>query len=437
MRDIAFLMILLVLWPLCLRKPWIGVMTWVWLSLNVPQLQTFGFMYGKSVAAVTAALTLVGILFSREPKRLPVAPPVAFLIAFTVWMCITYFFSLVPTSENFAQLDKVLKINFFTLVTIYVLHTRRQVDWLIAVAALSVAFFGIKGGIFTITTGGAFRVRGAGGFLHGNNEIGLGLVMTVPLLYYLTAVVSNKWLKRALWVSMGLTAIAALGTHSRGALLAIAAMGFAMIVRSPHPFRLLIPVIAGGILMLTFMPDSWWERMETIRDFREDESAMGRINAWIVAWNVATNHFFGGGFTIEFPSIFERYAPNPDFIAVAHSNYFQVLGHHGFIGLFLWLAIWFTTWLQTRWVARHSPDPKDLLLARMIQVSLIGYMVGGAFLNMAYFDGPYYLMAALVIVRYKVLNGQPKAAVAAAGWSTAPSPSHPIRPTASPGQMPR
>ena len=33
----------------------------------------------------------------------------------------------------------------------------------------------------------------------------------------------------------------------------------------------------------------------------------------------------------------------------------------------------------------------------MIQVSLVGYFVGGMFLNLAYWDMPYYLMIALVV----------------------------------------
>ena len=41
----------------------------------------------------------------------------------------------------------------------------------------------------------------------------------------------------------------------------------------------------------------------------------------------------------------------------------------------------------------------------MIQVSLIGYFVGGMFLNLAYWDMPYYLMIALVVT-WHVLRSQ-------------------------------
>lgn len=408
MRDIVLALTLAVLLPMAVMHPWIGVMSWVWVSLMVPHALAYGFMVSKPVAMMTGGATLLGLVVSRDPKKLPFVVPVVLLIMFSLWMVVTYFFSLVPSSDNLAQLDKVLKINLFTLVTILAIHTRKQVDILIAVVAFSVAFYGIKGGVFTILTGGGFRVRGEGGFLHGNNEIGLGMVMTVPLLYYFLLTQPNKWIKRALWASIGLTVVATLGTQSRGALLGIAAMTTAFILRSPRKLRLVMPIFVGLIFVLAFMPDSWWERMGTISNYEQDESAMGRLNAWALAFNVASANLFGGGFTLETNDIFQRYAPNPNFIAVAHSIYFQVLGHHGFIGLGLYLSFWISVFWNCRWLARHARDSADLALARMIEISLVGFAVGGAFLNLAYFDGPYYLMAALVIVRHKILNNQPR-----------------------------
>ena len=53
------------------------------------------------------------------------------------------------------------------------------------VIALSIGFYGVKGGIFTIVTGGVYRVQGPPGtFIAGNNEIGLAIAMTIPLLCY-------------------------------------------------------------------------------------------------------------------------------------------------------------------------------------------------------------------------------------------------------------
>ncbi len=48
-----------------------------------------------------------------------------------------------------------------------------------------------------------------------------------------------------------------------------------------------------------------------------------------------------------------------------------------------------------KWAAR---------LCTMIQVSLLGFAVGGAFLSLVYYDVPYYLMALVVCTGYVVEN---------------------------------
>ncbi|MBK7184325.1 MAG: O-antigen ligase family protein [Ignavibacteria bacterium] len=84
-----------------------------------------------------------------------------------------------------------------------------------------------------------------------------------------------------------------------------------------------------------FLPEQWFARMDTINEYQSDASAMGRINAWWMAWNLAKDQFFGGGFDIYNLANFSRYAPVPNDVHVAHSIYFQILGEHGFVGLFL------------------------------------------------------------------------------------------------------
>ena len=65
---------------------------------------------------------------------------------------------------------------------------------LVWVIALSLGFYGVKGGIFTATTGGGYQVRGPeGSFISGNNEIGLALAMTAPLLYFLSRQTDSKY----------------------------------------------------------------------------------------------------------------------------------------------------------------------------------------------------------------------------------------------------
>ena len=154
------------------------------------------------------------------------------------------------------------------------------------------------------------------------------------------------------------------------------------------------------------MPDRWAERMDTINTYQDDESAMGRLNAWRMAWNLARDRFPGGGFDVSDAGIFARYAPNPMDVHAAHSIYFQVLGEHGFVGLLIYLALGIATWHTAAVIIRLTRGNAELRwahgLATMSQASLIGFAVGGAFLSLLYFDMPYYLMAALIATRIVV-----------------------------------
>jgi probable O-glycosylation ligase (exosortase A-associated) len=299
---------------------------------------------------------------------------------------------------------RVMKILFMIFVALIVLHEKRHIVWLVWILALSIGFYGIKGGIFTLATGGNFIVWGPPeSFIEGNNEIALALVVIIPLFYFLHDFYSNKWIKRALIAAMGLCAIASLGSHSRGALLAIGAMGVFLWWRSDKKLIVGPILILLAIASLAFMPADWWARMETISTYQQDASAMGRINAWHAMWNLAKEHVFGGGFDIYTPEIFQRYAPVPEDVHAAHSIYFQVLGEHGFIGLFLYLLIGMLTWRSASWIYRNTKADLEMKwaasLASMCQVSMLGFAVGGAFLSLAYFDLPYDVLVVVVILR--------------------------------------
>jgi probable O-glycosylation ligase (exosortase A-associated) len=187
--------------------------------------------------------------------------------------------------------------------------------------------------------------------------------------------------------------VAIIGSYSRGALLAISAMLFFLAMKSRQ--RLLITIGLFGALALTivFMPDKWMERMMTIGSYEQDSSAMGRIDAWLYAIDVATqNPIFGGGLGYQ-----------AGHIRVAHSIYFDTLGQHGFIGLTLFLLLGLSCLHTGTWIVRHTRNRPDLAWARdlgsMVHVSLIGYAVGGAFLNLGKFDLFYHLIAVIVLTR--------------------------------------
>jgi probable O-glycosylation ligase (exosortase A-associated) len=354
-------------------------------------------------------VTFVSLIISRDPKNLPLVPVVIALIAFIFWMNVTTLFAL-HTDFLYDMWIKVMKIMLMLFVVLMLIKTKQQVQLLLGVIVFSIGYYGVKGGIFTLLTGGEHRVWGPGdSFISGNNEIALALVMIIPLLHYFQVVSKKIWVRHSLTVAMLLCAIASLGSYSRGALLAIIAMVVFLWFKSKHKFRLAILFILAIPIMLAFMPEQWTQRMDTINIYEEDESVQGRFSAWGMAFNLAKDRpLVGGGFIVITPELFARYTTDPTNVVprAAHSIYFQALGEHGFVGLGLYLLLGFLTWRSGVWIIRNTRDLSGYQwassLASMIQVSLIGFATGGAFLSLLYFDVPYYLMTAMIATRILV-----------------------------------
>jgi putative inorganic carbon (HCO3(-)) transporter len=420
MRDVIITLIVLGSLPFTLKRPYIGVLMWVWISVMNPHRLSWGFAYSFPFAAIIAGTTLLGMVFTKDPKKLPNTPVVITLLAFTAWMAFGELFALHPSTD---MLTRVVKIMLMTCVTMMVIKTKEQLHMLIWVLAGSLGYYGIKGGLFTALSGGSFRVWGPEGtFIEGNNEVALALITIIPIFYYLFLTTANKWLRYGFVAAIMLCGLAALGSYSRGALLGIAAMGAFLWLKSPK--KMLLGLIMAIMIpaAVAFMPTQWSARMDSIKEYKEDESAMGRINAWSMATNLAVDRpLTGGGFEIYDASTFARYAPNPTDIHAAHSLYFQALGEHGFVGLGLYLLLGFLSWRTGSTIIKRAKTRPHLKwaasLAMMLQVSMIGFGTGGAFLSLLYFDVPYYLMAMMVITGCIV-----EAAVKAEVAETSPQP---------------
>jgi len=401
MRDILILMIVVPGLFVSLRKPWIGIMLWTWLSLMNPHRYTFGLAYSAPLAAMTVGTVAIGFLVTKERESPFKGSAVTIFLLLMLWMTASWLLGI-DVEKDYEQWKKVMKIDFMILVALSLLHSKKHIFSLAWVVTSSLAILGIKGGIFTITTGGNYRVWGPpGSFIEDNNEFALALVMTIPLLRFLQMQVSSKWGKHGLTAAMVLCAASALGSQSRGALLAIVAMSILLWWNGKNKVLSGFALLITAPLLITMMPESWFDRMGTISTYDSDASAMGRISAWWNAWNLAWHYPFGVGFDPARPELFAIYSPYPNLIQAAHSIYFQMMGNHGFIGLGLFLALWIATWRSAAYLRRESKKTDVARwcgeLGAMCQVSLIGYAVGGAFLSLSYFDLPYNIMVMVVL----------------------------------------
>lgn len=387
------------------RHPHIGALMWAWLSMMIPHRLTYGFAQTFPFAFIVAVVTLVALPFRKERTPFPGGGVTSVYLMFIAWMGFTTLFASGNMDEVIAAATRAMKIHLMVLVTMLLINSRQKIYQLVWVIALSIGFYGVKGGVWTVLTGGGERVWGPpGGVIEGNNELAVALVMVAPLFYFLSKICKSRWLSWGLIGGMVAIGFGILGTHSRGALVAIGTAALFLAWNSGRRVLGTLMIVGGLLAMLEFMPEKWSSRMETIETFEDDGSAQARLRTWAAIWNVAMdNPIVGIGFA--FNTSFE-YLSKTSGDANAHSIYFQALAEHGFVGLALFVILFIGAWLRAGRLAIQCRNLKELAwvtpLMLMVQVSIIGYMAGGAFLSLLHFDLPYYFVALVAIVNQLV-----------------------------------
>ena len=411
MRDIILFLAFLAIIPFIFKRPVVGAMAYAVVSLMNPHRLTYGFAQSFPFALYLGVVTLAAFMISRERKKLPMTPPVVVMLLFFTWYTITTVFAQVPVGA-WVDWERFAKTMLMVFITIMTVRTVSDAKVLALVVALSLGFWGAKSGVFVIFSGGGEGLRGPmSSFISDNNTLALSMVTITPLLVYVSTRAPNKWLKRAALGMVGLTMLAAIGSYSRGALLGTFAMGFFLWLKSTHKLKTGLAFVLIVPIVFLMMPPELTGRMHTIQTYDEDASATGRINSWHFAINVANEFVLGGGPNVFTPHMFLLYAPEPERYYDAHSIYFQVLGEQGYIGLAIFLLMFVVAWRAGGRLIRYCRGKEDLawvvMLARMCQVSMIGYLTAGAFLTMAYYDLIYYIIAILVCLD-KVLIQAPQ-----------------------------
>lgn len=416
MRDAVLTLIVLGSLPVCFMRPWIGVLMWVWLGLMNPHKLTWGFAQDMHFALLIGITTLAGLVLTRDRKAVPWNGEMLILIVLMLYFTMTTNFAWAPDTA-WEQWNKVLKIYLMTFVMSMLIFGRTRVRTLLLVAALSIGFYGFKGGIFSVLTGGVYRIWGPEDtFIADNTAIGLAMAMVLPLLIFLAREEKTVWFRRVLYTTAGLTCISIPLTYSRGALLGLAAVLPLIFLRSNKKFLIVLLLLPIGYFGKDLIPQGLFDRAGTIQSYEKDHSAMQRLQAWSVAWNVAKDYpLIGAGFDFEgAPDQFRWLsygAPEYSLIddpkfrqpRAAHSIWFQLLGQHGFIVLGLFLMMLALTMVHLQRLKRATQNQLDAKwihnYASALQIGLTAYLVCGTFLSLAYFDLMYLYVAATAILQ--------------------------------------
>lgn len=423
MRDLVFTALMIPLIGMAGAQPFVGVLLWSWISfMSVHQLN-WGFATSLPWAAIVFVVTVFGCFVAREPKRAPVNALTVLTVLMMAGITVTSLTALGPAEWVWPMWDRVFKILLGLLLTAALLDSRRRVHALIWLIVVSLGYFGVKGGIFTLRSGGSHIVLGPpNSMIADRNQLAAALLVSLPLMNYLRMNSRHRIIRIGFAIAMVTTLFSVVGSQSRGALVGLVATAAVLWTRSRGKILSGVAIVLFVGLAIAFMPHSWVERMDTMLHYEEDGSAMGRITVWMASLAIArARPLLGGGFRAMYQQdIVNRVMPGVAARA-AHSIWFEVLGEHGFVVFGIWLGMLITGGLYTLQIARLTRKRPDLRwandLARMSQVSMVAYMSAGSFVSLSYWDCFWTLMVVLGAVKRLVTEAVRK---------PAPSPTAPV-----------
>ena len=410
MRDLGFAMIWVILLPISFWSAHIGVLLWIWVALLSPNERLYGFMVNMPFNKPVAIITLTIVFLNKQTKKFYVDPTVAAMLIMAFIGTLAMIFPLVDDDDGSFLFQKMIKEFALAFTIIAVMWDRRRIVWAVWALCITIGFTATVEGLEYIVSGGGHQILGSAG-IGDNNSIALAVLLIIPLSYYLFTYSPVRITRLALLGLMATSVMTVIGTNSRGGFIGLLVLVGALVLRSKNKLPpILLAIVVGGAVM-ALAPATWFERMNTIQNADENASFITRVVAWKISTAIALdNPFFGGGFhAVQRYLTWQHYmsqigkfdfipTPPPDSNPhAAHSIYFEVLGDLGFTGFITFLGILAAALLNCQAIISRTKKLPEMGwatdLARMLQVSILIYMISGALLSMAYFEGFWVLIA--------------------------------------------
>lgn len=236
---------------------------------------------------------------------------------------------------------------------------------------------------------GLLRIR-ALGFLNDPNDLGQGLVMTLPLLAL--AWRRGRRLRNFVLVLVPATVflIAIYLTHSRGAVFSLLVL---VLLATRKRLGNTKAALAGALLIIVGLAANVSGGRAVSGS---DDSGEGRLDAWSAGLQMLRgNPVFGVGYN--------NFTDNNEL--TAHNSFVLCFAELGLCGYFVWLSMLGVSHLElTSLEAGESPEELETRRwARAMHLSLYSYLVAAVFLSRTYSLGLYLLLgmsAALVEIAH-------------------------------------
>jgi probable O-glycosylation ligase (exosortase A-associated) len=374
------------------------------------------------ISLIAVALAVGGWALADDKRDTRVAPR-QILIGLLLLYCWGTTLGADFPVEAKEKWDWVWKALAFAAFLPLTLRTRLRIESLLLFMVLSAASIIIVGGIKTLATGGGgygqlnLMVDNNSGLYEGSTISAVAVAIIPLIIWFMTygTIFKPDWRVKGFCLALVFACLLIpVGTSTRTGLLCIGLLAL-LSLRAVKRKGLYIGAIAAlGLAAIPFLPSTFTNRMNTIQTYQADQSASTRLAVWKWTIDYAKSHPFGGGFE-AYRGNHIRYdlktadggAPpvgptvEVDKARAYHSAYFEMLGEQGYFGLALWLLINIIgivrmEILRRRYRDRDGAYPWAAPLAAALQSAHIIYLLGAAFIAIAFQPFIYMLIGAQI-----------------------------------------
>lgn len=360
------------------------------------------YLYGAKfyLLYIFGAPAMLGILFTAGIQRCFRSKAAYYWLGFGLWMVIATPFS----SWRGGSFDTTVTYWKTELPMLFIagglLFTWKECKWLFATMAAAAIFNLASSSYLMREVGGRIDLEMMGASIGNSNDLAGHLILMMPfLLYFVLAPKIFSIVRAAALVLIAYGLYLALGSGSRGALVAVAVAVVFLIVKAPGKARvatlLVAPILAIGLVL--YLPQGAMDRLTKFTDgevLAPDEAAESqRLRTYVFRKSLQhtmTHPVFGIG-----PGQFASYeggagkAEGRRGVWIqTHNVYTQISSECGIPALILYVAgIVATFGLMRRTYIKSRLDPRnhDISAAAFcIMLSLVGFCSAITFLTVGY-----------------------------------------------------
>jgi putative inorganic carbon (hco3(-)) transporter len=417
MRDLIFVGYVAAILLLAFNRPFIFTLIYAYIDICAPQRLSYFMLNSIPLSLIVFALAVLGFLVSDDKKNVRISPRWVLLVILLIYCGYTTTVAVEPVAalEKWSWVWKALIFAAFLPLT---LTTKLRIEALVLTMVLCASALIVTGGIKTLAGGGGYGllvllIDDNSGLFEGS-IISCVAIAIIPLVLWLAnhgTIFKPEWRVRVYAAALVFSCLLIpVGTQARTGIVCIAVLGIMMLRFAKYRMLYIGGSIVLGLAAIPLMPSSFTQRADTIKDYKQDESAYTRIAVWQWTWEFAKEHPMGGGFesyrqnkiVYNIDAKKDPNAPTTAYPAESgpkqivdesrafHSSYFEMLGEQGYPGLIIWLIIhiggvWRMEILSRIYRKRARADEAWVApLATALQNAQVIYLVGSLFVGIAF-----------------------------------------------------